>query len=142
MPLEASRSGHPIAVAIVEDEASVRVGLRRLCESLGLKVTVYASGPEFIDSLTVGGDPPDCLLLDAHMPQMTGLEVHQQLVESGVLVPTLIYTADDAPEVEARYRASGVSGYLHKPIAGDQLLAAIERAVPAALGNLPAEEPQ
>ena len=118
------------------------MGLRRLCESLGLKATVYASGTEFIDSLAVGGDLPDCLLLDAHMPLMTGLELHQHLVESGVLVPTLIYTADDAPEVEARYRASGVSGYLHKPIPGDQLLAAIQRAVPAALGNLPAEEPQ
>ena len=57
-------------------------------------------------------------------------------------MPTLVYTADDAPEVEARYRASGVIGYLHKPIAGDQLLAAIERAVSASLGNLPAEEPQ
>ncbi|HSR91777.1 MAG TPA: response regulator [Gemmatimonadales bacterium] len=142
MPLEGSRSGHPIAVAIVEDEASVRVGLRRLCESLGLKATVYASGLEFLDSLAVGGDLPDCLLLDAHMPQMTGLELHLHLVESGVQVPTLVYTADDAPEVEARYRASGVSGYLHKPIAGDQLLEAIERAVPAALGHLPAEEAQ
>ena len=59
-----------------------------------------------------------------------------------MLVPTLIYTADDAPEVEARYRAAGVIGYLHKPIAGDRLLAAIERAVPAAHGNLPVEEPQ
>jgi Response regulator len=98
MPLEDSRSGHPIAVAIVEDEASVRVGLRRLCESLGLKATVYASGPEFIDSLAVGGDPPDCLLLDAHMPQMTGLELHQHLVESGVLVPTLIYTPTMPPK--------------------------------------------
>jgi CheY-like chemotaxis protein len=115
------------------------VGLRRLCESLGLKATVYGSGPEFIDSLAVGGDPPDCLLLDAHMPQMTGLEVHQHLVESGVLVPTLIYTADDAPEVEARYRASGVSGYLHKPIAGDQLLAAIQHAVRAPGSSLSEE---
>jgi CheY-like chemotaxis protein len=49
-----------------------------------------------------------------------------------MLVPTLIYTADDAPEVEARYRASGVSGYLHKPIAGDLLLAAIQQAMPPA----------
>ncbi len=131
MSLEASRNGHPISIAIVEDEASVRLSLRRLCEALGLKAAVYASGREFIDSLALGGDRPDCLLLDAHMPQMTGLEVHQHLVGSGVRVPTLVYTADDGPEVEARYRACGVTGYLHKPIAGDQLLAAIERAIPS-----------
>ena len=134
-----SLQGHPISVAIVEDEASVRVGLRRLCEALGLNPTVYASGPEFIESLALGGDHPDCLLLDAHMPQMTGLELHLHLVGRGVRVPTLVYTADDGPEAEARYRACGVCDYLHKPICGDRLLEAITRAVPSATAGLPPE---
>lgn len=142
MDLQPLGSAQPISVAIVEDEASVRTGLRRLCEALGLKPTVYASGPEFIESLALGGNRPDCLLLDAHMPQMTGLELHLHLVGRGVRVPTLVYTADDGPEAEARYRACGVSDYLHKPICGKRLLEAIERAVPASLRNLPAEEPQ
>ena len=134
-----SLQAHPISVAIVEDEASVRVGLRRLCEALGLKPSVFASGLEFIESLALGGDRPDCLLLDAHMPQMTGLELHLHLIGRGVRVPTLVYTADDGPEAEARYRACGVSEYLHKPICGDRLLEAIARAVPSATAGLPAE---
>ncbi|HEY7028300.1 MAG TPA: response regulator [Gemmatimonadales bacterium] len=134
-----SRQAHPISVAIVEDEASVRVGLRRLCEALGLRPSVYASGPEFIESLALGGGLPDCLLLDAHMPQMTGLELHLHLVGRGVRLPTLIYTADDGPEAEARYRACGVCEYLHKPICGDRLLEAITRAVPSATAGVPAE---
>jgi FixJ family two-component response regulator len=141
MEVDSLGSAQPISVAIVEDEASVRVGLRRLCEALGLKPTVYASGPEFIESLALGGQRPDCLLLDAHMPQMTGLELHLHLVGRGVRVPTLVYTADDGSEAEARYLACGVCEYLHKPICGDRLLEAIERAVPASLRGRPAEKP-
>jgi FixJ family two-component response regulator len=73
------------------------------------------------------------------MPQMTGLELHLHLVGRGVRLPTLIYTADDGPEAEARYRACGVCEYLHKPICGDRLLEAITRAVPSATAGVPAE---
>ena len=118
-----------ISIAIVDDEESVRVGLRRLCGALGLNPTIYASGRELIDSLDGGAPHPDCLLLDAHMPQMGGLELLQHLVHSGVNIPTIVYTADDAPEVQARYVATGVVDYLRKPIGGDELLAAIERAI-------------
>ena len=63
------------------------------------------------------------------MPEMTGLEVHQHLIHHGVNLPTIVYTADDAPEAQARYVAIGVTEYLRKPIGGDELLAAIERVM-------------
>ena len=44
-------------------------------------------------------------------------------------LPTIVYTADDAPEAQARYVATGVTEYLCKPIGADQLLAAIERVM-------------
>lgn len=122
-------SAQPISIVIVDDEESVRTGLRRLCVSLGLRVTVYASGREFIQALADGATRPDCLLLDAHMPHMTGLDVQRHLVDSGQPVPTIVYTADDAPEAEARYVAAGVAAYLRKPIAGDDLLTAIEQVM-------------
>jgi FixJ family two-component response regulator len=128
-------------VVIVDDEESVRTGLRRLCMSLGLRASVYASGREFVDSLAAGATQPNCLLLDAHMPHMSGLEVQRHLVDAGFRFPTIVYTADDAPEAEARYVAAGVSAYLRKPIAGDELLAAIEqvmmRALPTAVDQGP-----
>jgi FixJ family two-component response regulator len=116
-----------ISIAIVDDEDSVRTGLRRLCSALGFRTTVYASGSEFIEALESGAARPDCLLLDAHMPQMSGLEVQRHLVMLGVRIPSIVYTADDAPEVKARYFAAGVAAYLCKPIAGDDLIAVIER---------------
>ena len=118
-----------ISIAIVDDEDSVRTGLRRLCAALGLRATVFASGSEFIESLHARATPPDCVLLDAHMPHMNGLEVQRQLVDLGVRIATIVYTADDAPEAEARYLAAGVAAYLRKPIAGDDLIAAIEQVM-------------
>ncbi len=132
-------------IVIVDDEESVRTGLRRLCMSLGLHASVYASGREFLDSLAADTTRPDCLLLDAHMPHMSGLEVQRHLVEAGLQFPTIVYTADDAPEAEARYIAAGVAAYLRKPIAGDELLAAIEqvlmRAPPTAVDQRPTAAP-
>jgi FixJ family two-component response regulator len=116
-------------IVIIDDEESVRTGLRRLCVSLGLRASVYASGGEFLDSLAAGAAPPDCVLLDAHMPHMSGLDVQRRLVDVGLNIPTIVYTADDAPEAEARYVAAGVTAYLRKPIAGDELLAAIEQVM-------------
>jgi FixJ family two-component response regulator len=116
-------------IAIVDDEESVRTGLRRLCVSLGLRASVYASGGEFLQSLGAGAAAPDCVLLDAHMPHMSGLDVQRRLVDVGLNIPTIVYTADDAPEAEARYVAAGVTAYLRKPIAGDELLAAIEQVM-------------
>jgi FixJ family two-component response regulator len=119
------------SVAIVDDEESVRVALRRLCTALGLCATAYATGQDLIEALDGGALAPDCLLLDAHMPTMTGLEVHQHLLRRDVGVPTVVYTGDDAPEAEALYRRAGIADYLRKPISSDELLSAIERAIAA-----------
>ena len=116
-----------LLVAIVDDEASVRVGLRRLCEALGFRTALYASGPQLLESLTTDAPRPDCLLLDAHMPDMSGLELLQQLATGSRDIPTIVFTADDVPEVQARYHAAGVTEYMHKPIIGEELREAIER---------------
>jgi CheY-like chemotaxis protein len=76
---------------------------------------------------------------------MSGLEVQRHLVDAGLKVPTIVYTADDAPEAEARYVAAGVTAYLRKPIAGDELLAAIEQVMtttpPTAIDQRPTAAP-
>lgn len=118
-----------IHIAIVDDEQLVRVALRRYCSALGLTAVTYASGRELLDALSFATSLPDCLLLDAHMPEMTGLEVQQQLRRMAAPFPTIIYSADDEPEARERYLAAGASEYLRKPMAGDDLVAAITRAV-------------
>jgi FixJ family two-component response regulator len=127
--LDSTNPARQIAVAIVDDETLVRVSLRRLCSAFGLSATAYGSGREFLDSLDSDQPQPDCLLLDIQMPEMTGLELQRLLTSRGVRVPTIVVTADDAPEARARCLAAGAIDYLRKPIGADELLAAIERAV-------------
>ena len=57
-------ANRPISVAIVDDDAPVRLSLRRLCEVFGLTATAYASAREFLASLERGSSRADCLLLD------------------------------------------------------------------------------
>jgi FixJ family two-component response regulator len=118
-----------ILVGIVDDEEVIRVSLCRLSEALGLSATAYASGQELMKRLEQDEPRPDCLIVDAHMPQMTGLELQQHLVIRGMRVPIVIYSADDAPEIRARYLAAGIAEYVRKPAGGDELLAAINRAM-------------
>jgi CheY-like chemotaxis protein len=118
-----------ISIAVVDDDASVRVSLRRLCEVFGLSATAYASGREFLASLADGAPAVDCLLLDAHMPGMTGAELHHQLVAKGLRIPTIVFTGDDPPEALPEQAAARIVAYLRKPLASKELFAAIEQAV-------------
>jgi FixJ family two-component response regulator len=132
MSRETATAARRVAITIVDDEEMIRVSLCRLCEALGFSPTAYASGQQFIESLDLGVPRPDCLLLDAHMPHMSGLELQQHLVGRGMRLPIVAYSADDAPEARARYLAAGVTEYLRKPAGGDELLGAIERAMKVA----------
>ena len=119
-------------LAVVDDEMLVRVALGRLCSAAGMRVSIYASGRALIDGLDESAIAPDCLLLDAHMPDMTGLEILQQLVRRAVRFPTIVYSADDEPEAIHRYVEAGAVAYLRKPVLADDLVDAITRAVDGA----------
>lgn len=124
-----SEAAAAISVAIVDDDASVRIALRRLCNALGLRATAFESGIELVDALHAGAPRPDCLVLDTQMPQLTGLETLRRLEACGVRLPTVVVSADDTPETRAHYLAAGVSDYLRKPVGATVLLTAIEHAV-------------
>jgi len=123
-------SSRGVVIAIVDDEEMVRVALRRLCTAFGMRVHAYGSGQELIDALSSDSAiPPDCLLLDAHMPEMSGLELQEQLVRRGTRFPTIVYSADDEREARDRYLQAGAVAYLRKPVAAEHLVAVIERAL-------------
>lgn len=123
-------------IAIVDDETAVRMGLRRFCIAAGMRATVYASGGELIEAMQAAAwVAPDCLVLDSHMPDMTGLEVLQYLIRQGARFPILAYSAADEPEAVDRYVEAGAVAYLRKPILGEQLIAAIERAIGVAFAT-------
>ena len=115
-------------VVIVDDEELVRVALRRFCRAWGMHATAFPSGRALVDALDTSSCAPDCLVLDAHMPDMSGIEILHQLLSRAVRFPTIIYSADDEPEAVDRFIGAGAVAYLRKPILGEELVAAIERA--------------
>ena len=70
-------TGKPPIVAVVDDEEDVRHSLQRLLRSAGFEVLVYGSGTEFLRHVT--DSSPDCVVLDMHMPRLTGLDVQAEL---------------------------------------------------------------
>ena len=117
----------PPHIAIVDDEEPVRKALKRLLLASGFEAESFASGKEFLASHTQ--PPPDCLILDMHMPGMTGLQVIDALRGAGRELPTVIITAYDAPEISAQCRAAGVSAYLRKPLDERVLLNSISASL-------------
>jgi FixJ family two-component response regulator len=114
-------------LAVVDDDADVRVALTRLVSSAGFNVETFASGAEFLRS--VQDHQPDCVVLDLHMPEMTGFDVQGALTRTHPSVPVVVMTGHDTAEARVRAAEMGAKVYLCKPINDEALLAAIDEAV-------------
>jgi FixJ family two-component response regulator len=121
-------------LAVVDDDDDVRVALRRLVSSAGFEVETYASGAEFLRS--VDDHQPDCVVLDLHMPEMSGFDVQGALALGHGGVPVVIITGHDTPEARSRAMRLGAKAYLCKPVDDEALLSAIGAAIGgAAIGH-------
>jgi FixJ family two-component response regulator len=120
-----------ICVAVVDDEAAVRTALGRLLRLAGYEARAHVSGEVFLDSLAAG--QPDCVLLDVHMPAMSGLQVQARLLAGGIRLPVVFITASDDPEVARGALEAGGLRVLCKPFSNCDLLAAIEFALKPAI---------
>jgi FixJ family two-component response regulator len=105
--------------------------LARLLSARSFITKTYQSGAQFLDSLAEG--PPDCLILDLQMPEMTGLELQQNLNRRGLQIPTIIITAHDESGMREQCESAGAIAYLSKPVQGTSLFDAIEAT--GATGN-------
>ncbi len=114
-------------VAVVDDDADVRVALMRLISSAGFATETFASSTEFVRSIS--DHVPECLVLDLHMPEFSGFEVQRQLAERRPEVPVVVITGHDTAESRSRALGLGAWAYLAKPVDGDALLRAINGAL-------------
>jgi FixJ family two-component response regulator len=114
-------------VAIVDDDESIRDTTKDLLESAGFSAAVFARAASLLKSRRLR--QVSCLITDMRMPQMTGLELHQNLVASNRAIPTILITA--YPDERSRTKAikANVVCYLIKPFAADELLACVRRAL-------------
>jgi FixJ family two-component response regulator len=117
----------PPHIAIVDDEESVRRALARMLSASLFAVEVFASGQEFLDSLT--SRLPDCVILDYQMPGLTGRDVQRRLVAAHINLPIIVVTAHDQPALREQCLADGAVAYLAKPLQRERLVGLIHDAL-------------
>jgi two-component system response regulator FixJ len=116
----------PRTVAIVDDDDAVRDSLQFLLEVTGRTVAAFASAAEFLRSDLRG---MACLILDHHMPQMTGLQLVETLRANSVVLPILLITGSPTPAISARAAELGVQRVLEKPPGEQELLDFVDAAL-------------
>lgn len=112
-------------IAVVDDEEPVRKALKRLLRAAGLEAEGYASGKEFL----AAERRPDCVVLDLHMPVMSGQALLRQIRKMSARLPVVVITAHDTAETRDECISAGAAAYLRKPLDDRLLLNAISVAL-------------
>ncbi len=107
-------------VAVIDDDDAVLDSFRFLLEAAGFRVATFSSASAYLQDREFR---PRCLILDQHMPLMTGLELAARLRASGSEVPMLLVTACPSESIYARAAEVGVARVLPKPPAEQDLIA-------------------
>ena len=114
-------------IALVDDDASVRKALARFLSASSFDITTFGSAREFLKSVKAA--PPECLVVDLQMPDVTGLELQRHLVRSGINIPTIVITAYNEPGLRERCESAGAAAFLVKPLDGKTLIGEINTAI-------------
>ena len=123
-------------VVIVDDDQSLRNATRDLLKAAGFSTATFEDAESFLGSASRASAA--CLVADMRLPGMTGLELYQALVASGDRIPTVIITAHPDELTQSRARDAGITCYLSKPFAPDDLLECVREAlVKSQRGSIP-----
>ena len=114
-------------VFVVDDDPSVRRAIKRLVESVGLHVELFASPQELLQRWR--RDVPGCLVLDIRLPGKSGLDFQRELAEANISIPIIFITAHGDIPMTVRAMKSGAVEFLTKPFRDQDLLDAIQLAL-------------
>src|SRR5687768_7354360 len=114
-------------VYIVDDDDGMRRALSVLMSTVGYNAVTFERPAEFLQKL----DPnqPGCLVLDVRMPEMSGLEVQQQLNRSGSMLPVILITGHGDIPMAVQAMKDGAFDFLQKPFRDQDLLDRINAAL-------------
>ena len=114
-------------IYIVDDDDGMRRALTVLMTTVGYHAVPFAKPTDFLAK----HDPrqPGCLVLDVRMPEMSGLEVQQQLNRSGSLIPVILITGHGDIPMAVQAMKDGAFDFLQKPFRDQELLDRINAAL-------------
>jgi len=123
---EARRLTTAPAVAVVDDDESIRRALYRLLRSDGLAAATFASAHEFLEAHRRQNFA--CVILDVYMGRMSGLDLAERMASEGTSLPIILITAHDDERIRERAQRVGVTAYLRKPVDATLLLNVVHQA--------------
>lgn len=116
-------------VWVVDDVELVRKSIAAVLETADMTVCDYASAADFLADFRPG--MAGCLIVDYHMPNMTGLELLEHLRDGRGAPPTIVISAHGNKMLKDRIMAAGAVALLDKPVDAGELIAVVERAMVA-----------
>ena len=123
---EAAGIDQPIVV-VIDDDVSVRRALSNLFQSVGLKVEVFGSAPEMLQSKLP--DVPGCLVLDIRLPGLSGLDLQTELADANIHIPIIFMTGHGDIPMTVRAMKGGAVDFLTKPFREQEMLDAVLTAI-------------
>ena len=114
-------------VFVVDDDTSVRTAMKRLIQSVGFQVETFDSAQAFLEHGSHDG--PACLILDVRMPEMSGIELQQQLTRVGLGMPIVFITGHGNIPMSVKAMKAGAVDFIEKPFEDQKLIDAINLAI-------------
>jgi FixJ family two-component response regulator len=123
---EPASAREPI-VFVIDDDASVRRALANLFQSVGLRVEVFGSAPEMLQSKLP--DVASCLVLDIRLPGLSGLDFQAELAKANIHIPIIFMTGHGDIPMTVRAMKGGAVDFLTKPFRDQDMLDAVVMAI-------------
>jgi FixJ family two-component response regulator len=115
-------------IVVVEDDASMSQAIKRILRAGGFMVDTFSSSEDALEAEVTSA--ADCLVIDIHLPGMSGFDLYRRLFDSGKGIPAIFITGHDQPAArEEAENLGGVHGYLPKPFSGEDILKAVRQAL-------------
>lgn len=111
------------SVFVVDDDDAVRDSLKTLLELQSFNVKTFETCQDFLKSRS---DDAACLVLDIHLPGMSGFELMEAMKRKERSLPTILITGRCDAAIRDRAKALGVVALLEKPIDFNELMTAIQ----------------
>jgi two-component system response regulator FixJ len=120
-------------ILVVEDDRAMREALTRILSVAGFCASGFPSAEALLESGLAS--EAACLVLDIHLPGISGFELHRRLVDRGLSVPVIFITGVDDEATREKAASTGADAYLAKPFPGRQLIDAVTAALHPSASN-------
>jgi FixJ family two-component response regulator len=127
-PSDLTTAGEAV-VLVVDDDSAMREALANLFGSVGLRVKVFGSAYELLQSSLP--NVASCLVLDIRLPGVTGLDFQAELTEAGIHIPIIFMTGHGDIPMSVQAMKAGAVDFLTKPFRHQEMLGAVNRALAA-----------